>query len=67
MLSYTGVSADRALALRGLVDLGIAVDLEREAGGEERCIIEGRGRRVDGTGPSADAAAADALERWKAA
>ena len=67
MLSYTGVSADRELALRGLVDLGIGVDLEREAGGDERCIIEGRGRRVVGTGPSADAAAADALERWKAA
>ena len=67
MLSYPGVSADRALALRGLVGLGIAVDLEREAGGEERGIIEGRGRRVVGTGPSADAAAADALERWKAA
>ena len=67
MLSYTGVSADRALALRGLVAVGIAVDLERGGGGEERCIIDGRGRRVVGTGPSADAAAADALERWKAA
>lgn len=65
MLSFPGVGAERALALRELADLGIAVDLERETDREERCIIDGRGRRVVGTGPTADAAAADALERWR--
>lgn len=66
MLSFPGVSADRADRLRQLADVGCAVTLEREEGGEERCIIASRGRRVIGTGATADAAAADALEMWSA-
>ena len=66
MLSYPGVGAEHALALRGLADLGIAVELERVGEGEERCIIEGRGRKIVGSGPTADAAAADALALWSA-
>ncbi len=66
MLSYPGVGAEHALALRGLADLGIAVELERAAEGEELCIIEGRGRKIVGRGPTPDEAAGDALERWRA-
>ena len=66
MLSFSGVSAERAVRLRELADVGCAVSIEREPGGEERCIIASRGRRVIGTGATADAAAADALERWGA-
>lgn len=65
MLSFPGVSADRAVALRELAEVGCAVSIERETESEERCIIDGRGRRAVGTGPTADAAAADALERWR--
>ncbi len=64
MLSFPGVRADRAVKLRELADVGWAVSIQREAESEERCIIEGRGRRVIGTGATADAAATDALERW---
>ncbi len=64
MLSYPGVGAEHTLALRALADLGIAVELERMDEGEERCIIEGRGRRVVGSGPTPDAAAGDALGKW---
>jgi hypothetical protein len=66
MLRLTGVEPERALALRRLMDLGCAVALERplqEAG--EICVIEGRGHKIVGRGATADAAAADALARWK--
>lgn len=66
MLSFPGVSADRAERLRALADVGCAVTLEREAGDVERCIISARGRRVIGTGATADEAAADALSQWSA-
>ena len=65
MLSYPGVGAEHALALRALADLGIAVELERVAEGEELCVIEGRGRKIVGRGPTAAAAAADALGAWR--
>ncbi len=66
MLSFPGVSADRAERLRALADMGHAVTLERESGGVERCIVSSERRRVIGTGATADAAAADALARWEA-
>jgi hypothetical protein len=65
VLSYPGVGAEHTLALRALADLGIAVELEREADGGELCIIEGRGRKVVGRGATADAAAGDALAIWR--
>lgn len=62
MLSYEGVEAGRAVRLRALADIGWAVSIDRPLGEEgERCIIEGHGMRAVGRGPSADAAAADAL------
>ncbi len=66
VLSFPGVGAGHAVRLRELADVGCAVTIERETGGDERCIIASRGRRVIGTGATADAAAADALERWSA-
>lgn len=65
MLSFPGVSAEHAERLRVLADAGCAVAIERPLGEDgELCVIEGRGRRVAGRGPDADAAAADALARW---
>lgn len=66
MLSFPGVSADLAVRLRELADVGCAVTVQRETDGEESCIIASRGRQVVGTGATADAAATDALERWSA-
>lgn len=66
MLSFPGVRAERAERLRALADMGCAVTLERETGGEERCIVSSERRRVIGTGATPDAAAADALARWGA-
>lgn len=66
VLSFPGVVAERTERLRALVDAGCAVAIERPLGEEgEICIIERRGRRVVGRGPDADAAAADALQRWE--
>lgn len=65
MLSFPGVSADRAERLRGMADAGHAVTIERPLGAEGHvCLIDFRGRRVEGQGQTADAAAADALARW---
>ena len=65
MLSFEGVDAGRAVRLRALADVGWAVSIERALGEEgELCVIEGRGRRLVGRGPSADAAASDALARF---
>jgi hypothetical protein len=65
VLSFEGVEAGRAVRLRSLADVGWAVSIERPLGEEgELCVIEGRGRRLIGRGPSADAAAADALARF---
>jgi hypothetical protein len=65
VLSFPGVSAERAARLRALVDVGCAVTIERPLGEEgEVCVIERHGRRVTGPGPGADDAAADALARW---
>ncbi len=66
MLSFPGVRADRAERLRALADVGCAVTLERETGGEERCIVASDRRRVIGTGATPDDAAADALSQWGA-
>jgi hypothetical protein len=64
MLSFEGVDAARAVRLRALVDLGWAVSIERPLGEDgEVCIIEDHQVRVVGRGPTADAAAADALAR----
>ena len=66
MLRLTGVEPERALALRRLMDLGCSVALERPLREEgEICVIEGRGHKIVGRGPTADAAAADALARWR--
>ncbi len=67
MLSFEGVEAGRAVRLRGLVDVGWAVTIERPLREEgERCVIEGHGVRVVGRGADADAAARDALARFDA-
>ncbi len=66
MLSFPGVRAERAERLRALADMGCAVTLERETGGEERCIIASERRREIGIGATPDDAAADALARWEA-
>ncbi|HMO00290.1 MAG TPA: hypothetical protein PKD59_12835 [Miltoncostaeaceae bacterium] len=64
MLSFEGIEAGRAVRLRALVDVGWAVVIERPLGEDgEVCIIEGPEGRVTGRGPTADAAAADALAR----
>ncbi len=64
MLSFEGIEAGRAARLRALVDVGRAVAVERPLGQDgEVCIIEGPQGRVTGRGPTADAAAADALAR----
>jgi hypothetical protein len=65
VLSFEGVEAGRAVRLRELTDLGWGVSIERPLGADgEICIIEeDRGLRIVGRGPSADAAAADALAR----
>jgi hypothetical protein len=64
VLSFEGVEPGRAVRLRELTDLGWGVSIERPLGSEgEICIIEDRGLRIVGRGPSADAAAADALAR----
>jgi hypothetical protein len=65
MLSFVGVSAEHSLRLKALAEVGCAVSIVRETDTMERCIIESHGRRVIGQGTSADAAAADALERWE--
>ena len=66
MLRLTGVDSERALALRALMDVGCSVALERPLGEQgEICVIEGRGHQVVGRGPTADAAAADALAKWE--
>lgn len=65
MLRFPGIAAERAERLRALADMGCAVTIERPLGEDgELCIVAGRGRRVIGRGPDADAAAADALARW---
>jgi hypothetical protein len=65
MLSFEGVEAGRAVRLRALADVGWAVSIERPLGEEgELCLIEGHGRRLLGRGPTADAAAAEALARF---
>jgi hypothetical protein len=66
VLSFPGVSAERAVRLRELADVGCAVSVERPLGEDgELCVIEGGGRRVSGRGATADEAAAEALALWE--
>lgn len=62
MLSFEDVDGERSARLRGLLDVGWAVTIQRalEDGGSV-CILEGHGARIVGRGPDADAAAAAAL------